>query len=165
MINIENISYYLVRPMLPSTPPPHYGDEARRAGRTRQCHAPHLRQPTRRNFRSAIPAAIMVPVIPAMPAAEPSAVSPKLGGLIIGYQHSAATLEAIIQGFDPSAWDEAGVFACRGLKARLGNRPVTVAGFTAKINALIKAARDDGDLYLPRTLEADLRARIGEDER
>jgi hypothetical protein len=99
-----------------------------------------------------------------MSAVEPSAIPPKLGGLIVDHQRSAATLEAINQDFDPDAWNDAGMLACRGLKAPLNKRPVTAAEFAAKFEALIKSTRDDSKFYILRTLAADIRALIGEDE-
>jgi hypothetical protein len=92
-------------------------------------------------------------------------ISPKLGGLIADCQRSAAALGALDKILDPSAWEEAGMLACRSLKAPLDERPVTVAEFTAKFDALIKVTEDDSEFYIPRTLAADIRALIGEDER
>jgi hypothetical protein len=108
-------------------------------------------------LRTAILAATIAPVIPAMSAAEPSAISPKLAGLIVDYQRSAAAFEAIDPDLDPNAWDEAGMLAYRSLKALFDERPITITEFTAKFEALIKVTEDDSDLYILRTLAADIR--------
>jgi hypothetical protein len=112
----------------------------------------------RRTFFRALMAASAIPADIHAAHAIPAGISPKLVELIADYQRSAAAFEVIDQDADPSAWDEAGAIACGALKTLLDERPITVAEFTAKFEALIEGTEDDSELYILRTLAADIRA-------
>jgi hypothetical protein len=117
----------------------------------------------RDSFRTAILAATIAPVIPAMSATEPSAISLKLAELIAEFERRTADLDGTPE--STLAWYEVSNARLRTLDDLLDYRPASLGELAAKLEALKPFVREDEDLVSLDVLIDDIRALIGEDER